>query len=89
MAKTKNCLLTAAAVSAALVAQSAAAFEFHGYFRSGAGVNSEGGDWVVFQLPGAGSKYRLGNESQNYGELIFQQDLYKGDDGSYFTYYNR
>jgi maltoporin len=51
--------------------QQLSSFEFHGYFRSGYGVNSEGGQQVAFQAPGAGAKYRLGNEAETYGELIF------------------
>jgi maltoporin len=47
------------------------AFEFHGYFRSGYGLNSVGGQQVAFQAPGAGAKYRLGNEAETYAELIF------------------
>ena len=47
------------------------AFEFHGYFRSGYGVNGRGGQQVAFQAPGAGAKYRLGNETETYSELIF------------------
>src|ERR1700744_205714 len=46
-------------------------FEFHGYFRSGYGLNGEGGQQVAFQAPGADAKYRLGNEAETYGELIF------------------
>lgn len=46
-------------------------FEFHGYFRSGYGLNGEGGQQVAFQAPGAGAKYRLGNEAETYGEFIF------------------
>jgi maltoporin len=46
-------------------------FEFHGYFRSGYGLNSEGGQQVAFQAPGADAKYRLGNEAETYAELIF------------------
>src|SRR5215471_14320327 len=46
-------------------------FEFHGYFRSGYGLNSEGGQQVAFAAPGAGAKYRLGNEAETYGEFIF------------------
>jgi maltoporin len=46
-------------------------FEFHGYFRSGYGVNNVGGQMVAFQAPGAGAKYRLGNEAETYAELIF------------------
>src|SRR6266853_2790280 len=46
-------------------------FEFHGYFRSGYGLNSQGGSQVAFQAPGADAKYRLGNEAETYGEIIF------------------
>jgi maltoporin len=46
-------------------------FEFHGYFRSGYGLNSVGGQQVAFQAPGAAAKYRLGNEAETYAELIF------------------
>jgi maltoporin len=73
---------------ASLCCQSAWAddnFEFHGYFRSGTGSNSEGGDQVCFGLPGAGSKYRYGNECETYGELIFGYQAFKGDDGAYFN----
>jgi maltoporin len=51
--------------------QQVSSFEFHGYFRSGYGLNSEGGQQVAFQAPGAGAKYRLGNEAETYAELIF------------------
>ena len=51
--------------------QQAQAFEFHGYFRSGYGLNSKGGAQVAFQAPGADAKYRLGNETETYGEFIF------------------
>jgi maltoporin len=47
------------------------AFEFHGYFRSGYGINSSGGHQVAFQAPGAGAKFRLGNETETYAEAIF------------------
>jgi maltoporin len=46
-------------------------FEFHGYVRSGYGLNSRGGQQVAFQAPGADAKYRLGNEAETYSELIF------------------
>jgi maltoporin len=48
-----------------------AAFEFHGYLRAGYGLNGRGGQQVAFQAPGAGAKYRLGNEAETYGEFIF------------------
>jgi len=47
------------------------AFEFHGYLRSGEGINSQGGQQVAFEAPGAPAKYRLGNESDTYGEFVF------------------
>jgi len=46
------------------------AFEFHGYLRSGYGLNSEGGQQVAFEAPGADAKFRLGNEAETYGEFI-------------------
>jgi maltoporin len=49
----------------------AKAFEFHGYFRSGYGATGRGGQQVTFKAPGAGAKYRLGNEAETYAELIF------------------
>jgi len=51
--------------------QQVQSFEFHGYFRSGYGLNSVGGQQVAFQAPGADAKYRLGNEAETYGEFIF------------------
>jgi maltoporin len=51
--------------------QQVQSFEFHGYFRSGYGLNSDGGQQVAFQAPGADAKYRLGNEAETYGEFIF------------------
>jgi maltoporin len=60
------------------------AFDFHGYFRTGAGGNSPGGDQVCFKLLGAASKYRLGNECETYGALKFGETVFKEDDGSHF-----
>jgi maltoporin len=51
--------------------QAASNFEFHGYLRSGYGLNGVGGQQVAFQAPGADAKYRLGNEAETYGEFIF------------------
>ena len=55
------------------------AFEFHGYLRSGYGLNSEGGQQVAFQSPGAEAKYRLGNEAETYGEFIFVNNWLNSD----------
>ena len=62
------------------------AFEFHGYFRSGFGGNGNGGQQVAFQAPGAGAKYRLGNETETYSELIFVNNWLnpKGDSSKAF-----
>ena len=45
--------------------------EYHGYFRSGYGINSKGGKMEAFQAPDALAKYRLGNEQETYIETIF------------------
>ncbi|MEW4948597.1 carbohydrate porin [Pseudomonas asiatica] len=60
----------------------AEAMEFNGYLRSGVGGATAGGSQSCFQLPGAPSKYRLGNECEQYGELGLRQDLLSLDDGS-------
>jgi len=64
-------LLREADTKIAKLQEQVGAFEFHGYFRSGYGLNSEGGQQVAFQAPGADAKYRLGNEAETYAELIF------------------
>jgi maltoporin len=56
--------------------------EFHGYFRSGYGLNSVGGQQVAFEAPGAEAKYRLGNEAETYAELIFVNNWVNQDDNS-------
>lgn len=62
------------------------AFEFHGYIRSGFGINGKGGEQDAFQLPGAYTKYRLGNEAETYGELLFQNNWINGKgDGATFN----
>jgi len=64
-------LLKEADVRIEKLQEQVSSFEFHGYFRSGYGLNGEGGQQVAFQAPGAGAKYRLGNEAETYGEFIF------------------
>src|SRR5262245_5855744 len=56
-------LLQEAETKIGALQQQLGSFEFHGYFRSGYGVKSKGGQQVAFQAPGAGAKYRLGNEA--------------------------
>jgi maltoporin len=53
----------------------------HGYFRMGYGASSEKGRMVCFQVAGAPSKYRLGNECDQYGEFNFSAPMYVGNDG--------
>jgi maltoporin len=46
-------------------------FEFHGYLRSGYGVDDSGDVMSVFQAPNSDAKYRLGNEAETYMETTF------------------
>jgi maltoporin len=62
--------------------QAASNFEFHGYLRSGFGLNGVGGQQVAFQAPGADAKYRLGNEAETYGEFIFVNNWLNPDRAS-------
>ena len=71
--------LIASCLTAPFAAQ---ALEFAGYLRSGAGTSTGSGKQQCFQLPGAQSKYRLGNECEQYAELELRQDVYSFDDGS-------
>jgi maltoporin len=64
-------LLNEAEATIAKLREEVNSFEFHGYFRSGYGLNGEGGQQVAFEAPGADAKYRLGNETETYAELIF------------------
>jgi maltoporin len=50
--------------------------ELGGYFRAGYARSGKGGPMQAFQAPGAASKYRLGNEAENYGELILGKNFY-------------
>jgi maltoporin len=48
-----------------------AEFEFHGYLRSGFGINGYGNTMDPFRAPNSGAKYRLGNEAETYVETTF------------------
>ncbi|WP_109511801.1 maltoporin [Pseudomonas ovata] len=61
---------------------SANALDFSGYLRTGTGNALDGGRQSCFQLPGAQSKYRLGNECEQYFEFDLRQELLELDDGS-------
>ena len=75
-------LLQEADQEIAKLKQQVGAFEFHGYFRSGYGLNGDGGQQVAFQAPGADAKYRLGNEAETYGEFIFVNNWLNPDHDS-------
>lgn len=47
-----------------------------GYVRAGYARSGVGGPMAPFQAPGAASKYRLGNEAENYAELILAKNFY-------------
>jgi maltoporin len=84
----KIALLPLAGAMAGLFASSALAVDFHGYLRSGEGsTTSAHGTQSCFQLPGAYTKYRLGNECETYAELQFDQSAYKGKGGAEFVYH--
>jgi maltoporin len=53
--------------------------DFGGYFRAGYGLNDQGRVMSAFQAPGALTKYRLGNEAEQYGELILGKSWYLPD----------
>jgi maltoporin len=61
--------------SAAVIPPAQSGFSYSGYFRSGFGVNSDGGTAEPFQAPGADAKYRLGNEQDTYVETAFRQQV--------------
>ena len=50
--------------------------EITGYFRAGYGRNEEGGPQVGFKAPGAFAKPRLGNEPENFGEIVFAKSFF-------------
>jgi maltoporin len=74
--------LTQADVKIEKLQEQVGSFEFHGYLRSGYGLNGRGGQQVAFQAPGTGAKYRLGNEAETYGELIFVNNWLNPDHDS-------
>ncbi|TLX58216.1 maltoporin [Stutzerimonas nosocomialis] len=75
-------LSLAAAVAGLALPLSGHALEFSGYLRSGIGESTSSGKQACFQLPGAQSKYRLGNECEQYAELDLRHDLFTFGDGS-------
>ncbi len=50
-------------------------FEFHGYFRSGYGLNSAGGQQVAFEAPGRGCEVPSGKRNGNLRRIDLCQQL--------------
>lgn len=84
--KARHAMLAIVVAAFALTAIPASALEFHGYMRSGIGGDSQGGGQQCQALPGLGYKMRLGNECEMYGELEFDQSMYKDKNGVEFKY---
>jgi maltoporin len=66
------------------LAGSASALETNGYVRAGMGTTTEGDDLKCFKLAGAETKYRLGNECEQYAELQLSYEFLKLDNGMAF-----
>ena len=83
---TSSLLLTLAAVPAANAAVIATEGPHElgskGYFRVGTGT-SDGDTQVCYKAPGAGSKYRLGNECEQYGKASLYY-RYNDDDSDFY-----
>ncbi len=65
----------AVAVAGTALPASATEIDFAGYFRSGAGGSSKGGNVVCYRLPGSVVWFRLGNECDTYVALTFKSKL--------------
>ena len=72
----KPMVLAIAAASAASTSVMAADLDFYGYYRAGVGTATEGGEQACYKAQGASSKYRLGNECDNYYEAGFKGEIY-------------
>jgi len=80
----KSALLVIACTLALPFTASAVDFsaEFHGYLRTGIANTTKSGTQQCFQLPGAASKYRLGNECETLSELEVRKNFIEFSDGS-------
>lgn len=56
-------------------------FHYRVYFRAGYGLGEGGEAMTAFKAPGAGAKYRLGNEAEMYLEPKFTYKTPKDDNG--------
>ena len=58
-------------------------FGTKGYFRIGAGLSDNDASQATFKAPGAGAKYRLGNENDTYFEIGFFDTMRLDANGPY------
>jgi maltoporin len=63
------------AIGFATAVPSAYAVDWTGYFRAGPGATKKDASRACYGLPGAGLKYRLGNECDFYGEFLLSQNF--------------
>ena len=79
--QSRNLALSSVAAATFLCAGAASAVtpDLTGYFRSGAGTNSQGGNIVCYRLPGSIVWFRLGNECDTYVALTLGAELAKVD----------
>ncbi len=82
MKSTTKKLTAALALAGLMPAAYALDLTYSGYIRGGTGINVRGGVQTCFQLPGADSKWRLGNECDYVIEPNFRAKLasYEGAD---------
>lgn len=75
-------LSLAVALLVAGTGATAATLEYSGYMRAGIGINARGGTQVCYGLPGADTKWRLGNECDYTIEPTFNAKLgsFEGSD---------
>lgn len=75
-------LLSTPAAATTLWSEGANELGSHGYLRAGAGT-SAGDQLACFKTPGAGAKYRLGNECEEYGKASLYYRRQTDKDGPY------
>ncbi len=77
--------LSALAAAVAMAAGNASAVDFHGYFRAGFGINTDGGSQVCYGNGGPLGHVvgRLGDECDTYAELTLSQTVYEKNNESF------
>lgn len=78
----RSTLLIALSLAGTWGTTQAATVDFSGYFRAGTGINTSGGTMTCFKLPGADTKWRLGNECDYVIEPNFNATLATLEDKS-------